>query len=132
MVGLEVKTAWNIPLLIHKADEKLLSQANSSAQHWTGEAGDPVPQPDGYLTEDQPLMIHDQQLTILHTPGHTPGGICLYNDEIIFTGDTIFAQGVGRTDFIYSNSRQLWQSIEKIKALGSHEAYAGHGKIFNI
>lgn len=128
--SLEVKTAWNIPILIHPADKELLAKANSSAKYWTGIAGDPVPPADDFLKDGQALNIGHSALTIIHTPGHTKGQIALYNDEVIFVGDTIFKEGVGRTDFSYSNSKQLRQSIDKIKTLGQKLVYPGHGEVF--
>ncbi|MTI61329.1 MAG: MBL fold metallo-hydrolase [Firmicutes bacterium] len=68
---------------------------------------------------------------IIHTPGHTPGGICLYHKEegILFSGDTIFAMGVGRTDFPGSSTKDLQDSIERIKDKLPVETviYPGHG-----
>lgn len=128
--SLEVKTAWDVPILMHKADKELLSKANSSALHWTGSSGDPVPPADDYLEDGQKISVGQYQFTIVHTPGHTPGQIAFYNDQLIFVGDTIFKEGVGRTDFSYSSSKQLWQSIEKIRSLGSKLVYPGHGDIF--
>jgi glyoxylase-like metal-dependent hydrolase (beta-lactamase superfamily II) len=130
LATLEVKTAWNIPILMHASDQQLLARANSSALHWTGEASDPVPPADDLLKDEQTLNLGKSTLKVIHTPGHTPGSICLYDKQIIFTGDTIFKEGVGRTDFSYSSSKKLWQSIEKIKALGTKLAYAGHGEVF--
>jgi len=71
------------------------------------------------------------QLRVFHTPGHTPGGICLYceKDNIIFVGDTLFAGSVGRTDFPGGNTKKLIQSIrQKLLTLPDDTiVYPGHG-----
>lgn len=68
---------------------------------------------------------------VIHTPGHTSGGICLYHKEegILFSGDTIFAMGVGRTDFPGSSTKDLKNSIERIKRELPADiiVYPGHG-----
>ncbi len=68
--------------------------------------------------------------TVLHTPGHTPGGICLYNEEekTLFCGDTLFCRGYGRTDFPGGSMAQLRESLRRLMALPEDvTAYPGHG-----
>ncbi len=80
------------------------------------------------LVEDGSICIGDLQ--VLHTPGHTPGGICLYQKKqgILFSGDTIFKGARGRTDFTGGNDQQLLESIQKIYNLPeSTVIYPGHG-----
>lgn len=69
-------------------------------------------------------------LEVIHTPGHTPGSICLYNREqaVLFSGDTVFSDGgFGRFDFPYGNMHALRTSIERLAALEVGELYPGHG-----
>ena len=66
---------------------------------------------------------------VLHTPGHTPGGICLYcqNDKIMFTGDTLFKRSYGRTDFKYGDARELFASLRRLYHMdGDTTFYPGH------
>ncbi len=134
----ELKLAFNIPFLIHQADLFLVKQAQKSAKHFLGINVDPVALPDGFLSEGQKIEMGNERLQVLETPGHTPGGICLYSahpggENVLFTGDTIFAEGVGRTDFSYSSSEDLSRSIEKlIKQFNGSIAYSGHGDEFRI
>jgi glyoxylase-like metal-dependent hydrolase (beta-lactamase superfamily II) len=67
-------------------------------------------------------------LKVLHTPGHTPGGMCLYIDGMVFTGDTLFVGSVGRTDFPGGSFQKLDQSIRtKLYTLPGHTiVYPGH------
>lgn len=73
------------------------------------------------------LELGNLKIKVIHTPGHTPDGICLVVDDKIFTGDTLFVGECGRTDFPGGNSEQLYDSLEKIKQLKDKiEVYPGH------
>jgi hydroxyacylglutathione hydrolase len=87
-----------------------------------------------FLTEGDRLTCGSISLRVIHTPGHTPGGICLYGNGILFTGDTLFNGSVGRTDFPYSSTETLMQSIAtKILALNDDiKIYPGHGPASNL
>ena len=66
---------------------------------------------------------------VIHTPGHTPGSICLHHDGILISGDTLFADTIGRTDFAGSNSAQMKHSLQRINALHAHTLLPGHAGI---
>ena len=68
-------------------------------------------------------------LKVIHTPGHSPGSICLYDEKnrILFSGDTVFSDGVGRTDLPGGDEAELKKSIEKIKSLKIEKLLPGHG-----
>ena len=129
---LELKLAFNLPFAIHPDDEFLLKQARQSALHWLKRQVDPVPMNDTRLSEGEEIKFGKEKLKVMHTPGHTPGSVSLYNekDKILFSGDTIFAGGaVGRTDFKYSSNKDLRGSIKKLMLLPSETViYAGHGE----
>ncbi len=129
---LELKLAFNLPFAIHPDDEFLLKQARQSALHWLKRQVDPVPMNDTRLSEGEEIKFGKEKLKVMHTPGHTPGSVSLYNekDKILFSGDTIFAGGaVGRTDFKYSSNKDLRGSIKKLMLLPSEMViYAGHGE----
>lgn len=74
------------------------------------------------------LLNHD--FRVIHTPGHTPGGVCYVMDnKRIFSGDTLFKLTVGRWDFKYGNGADLVKSLKKLFALpGDYEVYPGHGE----
>lgn len=118
-----------IKVYVHQLDADLLTdpQANLSAM-----AGIPfTTQPADVLLDDGDLVEEAGiTLRVLHTPGHTPGGVCLYWEQegVLFAGDTLFADGVGRTDFPGGNSRQLIESI-RTRLLGLPDetaVYPGH------
>ena len=114
---------------IHKLDASLLAdpEANLSAF-----AGLPFTSAPADVLLDEGDLVQEAGITfqVLHTPGHTPGGICLYAEPegILFAGDTLFADGVGRTDFPGGDAAQLIDSIRK-RLLGLPDetaVYPGH------
>lgn len=68
---------------------------------------------DRYLTDGETLNIGNLELKFLHTPGHTPGGMCIFVEDVVFSGDTLFEQSIGRTDFPGSSFQALIQSIKE-------------------
>lgn len=130
---LEVSLNFPVPVLIHEADIFLIKQAQSSALHWLHRRVDPVPVPGGRIKENDIITFGHEELRIMETPGHTPGSICLYNDQAIFSGDTLFANGVGRTDFKYASSEQLQQSLQKIAdTMPNVPIFPGHGEAVRL
>lgn len=123
-----VKAATGAELLIHRADAPLLLEASRNAAFWGFEVEDSPP-PDGFLEEGDIVRIGEVTLRVLHTPGHTPGGICLWTDQLVFVGDTLFAGSIGRTDFPGGDYHQLLASIRyKLIPLGDDVVvYPGHG-----
>jgi len=88
--------------------------------------------PDRELKGGETLDLGDCKLKVIHTPGHTPGSICLYEEKSksLFSGDTIFANGgVGRTDLLGGNTQQLLESIEHLCELDIKVLYPGHDEI---
>lgn len=120
-----------IPFYLHPDDEHLLKMAPASARYWLkNEVPSPIPRADGHLIDQQDLEFGNQKLRVLHTPGHTPGGICLYQEkeQLLFSGDTLFRNAVGRTDLPYSDPQELTHSLKKLLSLPPETAvYPGHG-----
>jgi len=85
--------------------------------------------PDGSLAEGQEVQVGRYRIGVIHTPGHSPGGVCFHTAGAVFTGDTLFAGSIGRTDFPGGNHPQLIQGvIQKIFPLGDDvRVYPGHG-----
>ena len=128
----ELKLAYSIPYLMHKKDVFLLKRMRSSARHFSGISAGPEPKVDKYLDEGGKLTLNNQLLTVIETPGHTPGSVSLYakSAKSVFVGDTIFAGGgVGRTDFDYSSLSDLQKSIKRLLKLpAATVVYCGHGE----
>lgn len=105
------------PLLIHKADvSKLGSITSKLLSRFIGGKGSP--QPFGYLEDGDEVPVGNIKLKVIHTPGHSAGCICLYTKGHIFTGDTLFTEGMGRTDLGDGSQKEIMISIRnKILAL---------------
>jgi len=84
-----------------------------------------------YLWEGSTVAVGALRFKVLHTPGHTPGSICLYEEreKVLFTGDTLFAGTYGRTDFQGSSEKHMFLSLKKMAKLPADVAvYPGHGQ----
>ncbi len=107
-----VKAATHAKIYIHRADAgRLGSMTNSALARVFGGRGSP--KADVLLEDGDTIAIGSTIITVIHTPGHTPGGICLYHDGHLFTGDTLFVGGVGRTDLPGGSSETLVMSIRE-------------------
>ena len=130
----ELKLYYNIPFLIHKSDEFLIKNMKSSAKHFIGITTDPPPIIDSFFEDNDKIQVGSSTFSVIHTPGHTPGSVCLNYEEgnTLFVGDLIFEDGaVGRTDFSYSDQKDLNNSISKILKLDKYTtANSGHGDSF--
>jgi hydroxyacylglutathione hydrolase len=108
---------YHVPVYIHEFDAHLLNETNES---------DSVP---NVILEDGSLVeFGDATLKVIHTPGHTKGSVCLLAENLIFTGDTLFAGGIGRTDFPGSSHSYMISSLKKLQLLPDWlVVYPGHG-----
>jgi glyoxylase-like metal-dependent hydrolase (beta-lactamase superfamily II) len=85
------------------------------------------------VADGDEIRIGDLAFTILHTPGHSPGGMCLLGPGLVITGDTLFAGSVGRTDFYGGDMRKLKQSFKRLMTLPSEtKVLPGHGPASTI
>ena len=91
-----MKEKTGAAIVIHEADAQMLLSMPSAYLRMFG--AQPSPPADLLVRDGGELKLGGTTLTVIHTPGHTPGGMCLYADGAIFTGDTLFVEGVGRTD----------------------------------
>jgi hydroxyacylglutathione hydrolase len=123
-----MKEVTGAPLAIHPEDVPMLSQLSRSAASF-GLAADNSPEPDLLLNDGDTVAFGDITLTVIHTPGHSRGGICLYTKGHLFAGDTLFAGSIGRTDLPGGDYDTLIASIkEKLLALPDDTiVYTGHG-----
>jgi len=125
----------NVKVYIHKFDAKMLEEPVSNLSSMTGTAYTTAPA-DFIIDGQDVIELADMKLQVLHTPGHTPGGISLYLKEqgVVFSGDALFADSVGRTDFFGGSMMQLVKSIkEKLLTLPDEiKIYPGHGPATTI
>jgi hydroxyacylglutathione hydrolase len=122
-----------LPVFIHVSDAKCLT---NPLKNMSMMLGMPISSPPAsrLLEDGDKIDVGDLTIEIIHTPGHTPGSICLKCDEIVFTGDTLFAGGVGRTDLPGGSEAELIKSIrERLFVLPDEtEVYPGHGPATTI
>jgi hydroxyacylglutathione hydrolase len=123
-----LKYATGARLLIHALDAPMLEKLSTSAAAW-GLSAENSPPPDRTIDEGDTITFGKITLNVLHTPGHTPGGISLYTDGYVFVGDTLFSGSIGRTDFPGGDFETLRSSIQnKLFVLGDDvRVYTGHG-----
>ena len=123
-----LKEVTGAKLVIHRADAPMILDQGSSGSMWGMEVEDSPP-PDLYVEEKDVITFGDISLQVLHTPGHSPGGISLLSDKMVFVGDTLFAGSIGRTDLPGGDYETLIRSVkEKIFPLGDDVViYPGHG-----
>jgi len=108
---------YNVPICIHRLDAVSLEGLEN------------VNFPSAVLLDDGSLITFDNEsLRVMHTPGHTPGSICLIGERLVFTGDTLFADGIGRTDFPGGSDSEMKLSLQKLVCLPDYFLiYPGHG-----
>jgi len=120
-----VKEATGAEVAIHADDARFLRRLSLSTVY---NLSFPSP-PDRLLKDGDSIDIGGLHFTVLHTPGHSPGGICLLGHGVLFSGDTLFNYGIGRTDFPGGSHHQLMDSIyTKLMALPDDTVVCpGHG-----
>ncbi|GAP20835.1 MBL fold metallo-hydrolase [Leptolinea tardivitalis] len=118
------------PLYLHKADLAMFADGGLARQF--GFPLPDMPNPTDYLTDGQILQLGESKITVWHTPGHSPGHVIFYAEEIsmLFTGDLIFRQSVGRTDLTGADSDELLRSIYNVvlPLPGETILLSGHGE----
>ncbi len=129
----KIKSVTGAKIAIHKDDSLML---NSTISKVASLATFRLPKsnPDLLLTENYILKFGNISLKVIHTPGHSPGGICLLATDVIFTGDTLFAGSIGRTDIMGGSYKLLMKSIKEklINLPESIKVYPGHGELTTI
>jgi hydroxyacylglutathione hydrolase len=117
-----LKRKYGVPICIHALDE-----------HYLKELGESIP-PANILLEDGTVLKFGQStLKVMHTPGHTLGGLSLVGEKLVFTGDTLFAGGIGRTDFGGGSDRDMKLSLEKLMCFpDDYVVFPGHGAVSSI
>jgi glyoxylase-like metal-dependent hydrolase (beta-lactamase superfamily II) len=117
-----LKRKYGVPICIHVYDAHFLHGLDENTQ------------PANILLEDEELLKFGKvTLKAMHTPGHTPGSTSLVGEKLVFTGDTLFAGGIGRTDLLGGSDRDMRLSLEKLLRLPEHYVvYPGHGAASTI
>lgn len=122
-----VKGRWNVPVYLHPNDRRLFEAAGRQAEVY-GVPFEEPPEPDEEFADGQRLTVGSVEMSVMHTPGHSPGHVVIHGNGIALVGDCLFAGSIGRTDLPMSNPQQLADSLKKIAALPPETVvYPGHG-----
>ncbi|TVM00908.1 MAG: MBL fold metallo-hydrolase [Candidatus Brocadia sp. WS118] len=119
--------------LLHREDCVLLDYLNDQTEAF-GLPAIPIPKVDKPLVDNEVILIGNETIRVIHTPGHSPGSICFLIDNVVFTGDTLFAGSIGRTDLYGGSYHELISSIKiRLFTLEDHFiVYPGHGTFTTI
>ncbi|MFH1992448.1 MAG: MBL fold metallo-hydrolase [Pseudomonadota bacterium] len=124
----KMKKATGADILIHPLDAPMLGSLSSNAAIF-GISVENSPPCDRTIQEGETVSFGEITLEVIHTPGHTPGGISLFTNGILFVGDTLFAGSIGRTDFPGGDFNTLISSIQNklFKMKNDVRVFSGHG-----
>lgn len=132
----EVKKCTGAEILIHAVDAAMLTEPTLNLSVMLVHedvliAGDPA---DRTLQDGELIEVGETiKLQVIHTPGHTPGSISLYQSGHLFTGDTLFSYSIGRTDFAGGSFEQIMESIRKLLRYSDEtKVYPGHNTLSTI
>lgn len=121
-----IKKAFPVPLVLHEDDEELLQSPLN--QEFSRMLRLPLPPPaDKLVGAGDKIKLGKAEFKVIHTPGHTPGSMCLYWNDWLFSGDTLFAGSIGRTDFPGGDFHILRESLSRLKKLAPDTiVFPGH------
>lgn len=126
----ELKELTGAKIVISAADAPFLADGNLNLSYSIGIRNFPVTCADVILKDSDKLMLGNSEFTFISTPGHTAGSGCFvfFDDNVIFSGDTLFKLSMGRTDFPTGNPSDMFKSLSRLSELqGDFIVYPGHG-----
>ena len=125
---------YGVPVYMHPSDLPMLSDPNLSGLHLFFPDAEFEPWHEiNPLSDGQVLQLEDLTVKVLSTPGHSQGSVCYLIEDCLFTGDTLFKRGYGRTDLWGGSMRALLTSLERLKKLyAGMNVYPGHGEVTTI
>jgi hydroxyacylglutathione hydrolase len=106
----ELQEKTGAKIVMHTADEQFFGKSEVKG-YFSMLGMEPSPPADIEVKDGDEIVLGEEKIQVIHTPGHTPGGMCLYNKPDLLTGDTLFVGGIGRTDFPGGSYDQLLESI---------------------
>ncbi len=123
-----LKDATDAELCIHEADASMLTDAARNMSAVFGTPYAPVAA-DRLLRDGDSVALDELCFQVIHTPGHTPGSVSYLTGETLFSGDTLFRESIGRTDFPGGDSHEIMESLKKLRGLpGDYTVLSGHGE----
>ncbi len=121
------------PFLIHEDDMYLIDGIENDPLQAFIQVDAP-PTPDSFLSDKDRITVGNLEFEVIHTPGHSPGSVCFLVENVLFSGDTLFSNSIGRADLPGGDHEQLLTSIrEKLLPLDDNvRVYSGHGPVTTI
>jgi glyoxylase-like metal-dependent hydrolase (beta-lactamase superfamily II) len=115
MAARDIVEATGAPFLLHASDLPIARGMPAAARMWLGREVPAAPAPDGFPTDGQDIEVAGVTLRVIHTPGHTPGSVSLYaaDAHLLFSGDTLFRESIGRTDLPGGDTATILASIRQ-------------------
>ncbi len=128
-----LKRVLKAEFLAHKDDFFFIEDGEKAARRWNIDIEQP-PKPDRFIVDGDKIKVGNFHLEVIHTPGHSPGGVSFLHDRMLFGGDTLFQGSIGRTDFRKGSFEDLSKSIKtRLYTLPDDTiVYTGHGPITTI
>jgi glyoxylase-like metal-dependent hydrolase (beta-lactamase superfamily II) len=125
----EIRCKFKIPLAVHENEIDILSDPEKNGSSMFCDNKIIIKKPEILLNDCQQIDLSFIKFTVIHTPGHTKGSICLLFDNFLITGDTLFKGSIGRTDLYSGNDNEMNNSIQKLKNFDKKNIiYPGHGE----
>lgn len=137
LAALDLKLMYNTPIYVSSKDKFLLDRQDETAKYFLKRELQ-IPnliKIDEDLEEIKEIVFGKSKFEVIKTPGHTPGSVCLYSkeDNLLFSGDTLFKDLRGRTDFKYGSTKKIFESLKKLMKLPEEtDVYSGHGEATTI
>jgi len=127
----ELKEKSGASVLAHKEEQIVLNNSQNNLTYMMG--GSIEIEADRYLIDGQTVELGNLKLQIIHTPGHTPGGMCIKVDDSLFAGDTLFRASIGRTDLFGGDYDKIIESVNRLAELDDNlKVFPGHGPASTI
>ncbi len=127
--GVSALCGYNPAVYLHRADWKMPASDLFPLPRQASDAFTGL----NYYGEGDHISVGSLDVTVLHTPGHTPGSVCLRCENVLFTGDTLFAGSMGRTDFAGGKGADMAASLKRLGELeGDFQVYPGHGEFTTL
>jgi len=122
----ELSDRYKADFLMHEKEMATYRMTRQLCVSW-GFSPEDFPEPERTLSDGDTLSVGTLSFKVLHTPGHTPGSICLHGENMLFSGDTLFRGSVGRTDLNGGDARLLSRSLERLRLLSPEtKVMCGH------
>lgn len=128
-----LRDATGAPVLIHAGDASFLTDSKHNGYKFFFHRELIMQPADKLLKDKDTVPFGNGVIRVMHTPGHTQGSVCYLTGNIMFTGDTLFDQDIGRTDLFGGSMEQLHTSLQAIAALpDNYTVYPGHGSVTTL